>query len=73
MPHASKKSLEFYTLSCPDCGGPLINYDEDGVEYVLMFRNKELAAIEAAEMSEKGDAPGGVIEVELLVVDHAKK
>jgi hypothetical protein len=51
----------------------LINYDEDGVEYVLMFRNRALAEIEAAEMAEEGDKPGGVIEVELNVVDHAEK
>jgi hypothetical protein len=73
MTHKKAKELRFYTLSCPDCGGPLINYDEDGVEYVLMFRNRALADIEAAEMTEEGDQPGGVIEVELKVVDHAEK
>lgn len=73
MAHKPAKELKFYTLSCPDCGGPLINYDKDGVEYVLMFRNQQLAEIEAAEMSEEGDKPGGVIEVELKVVSSEKK
>ena len=76
MKHARRKTLTFFTLSCPDCGGPLINYDDDGVEYVLMFRNRELAGIEAAQMAEEGEPSGGIIEVELKVVaplEHAKE
>lgn len=74
MKHARKKSLQFYTLSCPDCGSPLLNHDKDGVEYVLAFRNTALAEIEATDMAEHdGGSKPGIIEVELKVVDHANK
>lgn len=74
MKHARHQSMRFYTLSCPDCGGPLINYDEEGVEYILSFRNPALAEIEATEMAEEdGGVKPGIIEVEMKIVDHAEK
>ncbi len=73
MPHTHKDSLKFFTLSCPDCGSPLINYDQDGVEYVLAFRNPELAEIEATEMAaEDGEPKPGIIEVEMKIVEAKK-
>jgi hypothetical protein len=70
MPHLRKKTLQFYTLACPDCGSPLINHDDDGVEYVLAFRNTALAEIEATDMAESdGTGKPGIIEVELSIVN----
>ena len=74
MAHTHKPSLKFFTLSCPDCGSPLINVDDDGVEYVLAFRTPELAELEATEMSEEdGEPKPGIIEVEMKIVEPAAK
>ena len=71
--YGSTRSLTFYTLSCPDCGGPLINHDESGIEYILSFRTPELAELEATDMAEDGDPKPGVIEVEMKIVEPADK
>lgn len=69
MSHNHLRPLRFYTLSCPDCGGPLINYDGNGVEYILSFRNQELAKLEAADMAEEDGTPEpSIMEVELSVI-----
>ena len=61
--------FRFYTLACPDCGQPLIEYAEDGTECLLSFRSRELAEMEAEEIAtEDGEPKPEVVEVELTAI-----